>query len=243
MRISSWACLAITLIMLGACAAGPTKSLASDFALPSGGSKILVMEPTADMGLISAAGVREARADWTETAVQNLLSSFEAQLGRHGASIVAYDPARPVDDQTLLLAETVMGTAMTYGPGIGNYNAALTLPTKENNFDYTLGEAVSGLRETYGTDYALFIYARGDFASAANQALQVGIGILFGGIVIPSGGQRITLASLVDLETGDLVWMDVRLMGDARNPKEADSIVRDLVARIPVGAPDGRPAE
>ena len=159
MKISLWAGIAAAFFWLGACASGPTKSLASDFALPSGGSKILVMEPTADMALISAAGVREARADWTETAVQNLLTSFESQLGQHGASIIVYDPARPVDDQTLLLAETVMGTAMTYGPGIGSYNAALTLPTKEDNFDYTLGEAVSGLRETYGTDYALFIYA------------------------------------------------------------------------------------
>lgn len=243
MRKINMAGLAIALIMLGACATGPTKSLASDFALPAEGSKILVMEPTADMGLVSTAGVREARADWTETAVQNLLTGFKAQLGQHGASIVAYDPARPVDDQTLLLAQTVMGTAMAYGPGIGSYNASLTLPTKEDNFDYTLGEAVTGLRETYGTDYALFIYARGDFASAANQALQVGIGVLFGGLIIPSGGQRITLASLVDLETGDLVWMDVRLMGDARNPKEAESIVRDLVAHIPVGAPVERPAK
>ena len=236
MRYLRWTAVALAVCSLGACA-GTTNLRADDFGLPLENARILILEPTADMGLITASGVREARADWTETATQNLLTRFEAELGQRGLNVVHQGAEDAVDPQLLLLGETVMATALTHGPGLRGSASTARLPTKRDNFDWTIGRAVAPLRDAYDADYAMFVYSRGDFASAANQAMQVGIGILFGGIVIPSGGQRITLISLIDLKDGDMAWIDVRSMGDARDPVEAAAIVRDLIDRMPTESP------
>jgi hypothetical protein len=234
-RFARGALLCALAVMMAACATTNRMS-ASDFVLPTEKARVLMLAPTADMALITAGGVREARADWTETAIANLNENFKTQLSAKGLDVVAQDPAKDIDGQLLLLSEMVMVNAIMLGP-----NSAYGLPTKKDQFDWTMGDAVKPLGAAYDADYAMFVYSFGNFASAANQALQVGIGLLFGGVVIPSGGERLTLISLIDLQDGDLVWVDARAMGDVRNPTEASAIVGDLVKRLSAQKPKPKP--
>lgn len=222
--------------ILSACATGASNLAASDFVLPGELSKVVLMQPSADMALITATGVREARADWTEAAADNLVTAFAKNLEVQGITVERLDDNSNVDKQTLLLAETVMGTALTFGPPMRGSTENAVLPTKREAFDYTLGDAVAPLKDMTGADYALFTYAYGNYASAANQILQVAIPALFGQVALPSSGQKVTLISLVDLNDGDLVWMDVKQGGDPREELQAMGIASEMIKRIPEAA-------
>ncbi len=221
--------LLMLVIGLGACTTTNEMS-ARDFVLPKKDARILILQPTADMALITAGGVREARADWTQTAKSNLVTSFEKALGAKNVNVVMQPASDEMDGQLLMLSETVMVNALTYGPQMG----ALTLPTKEDTFDWTLGKAVAPLADAYDADYAMFVYSYGNFASAANLTLQWTIAILSQGAYLPSGGAKSTLISLVDLKDGDLVWIDQYASGDVRDPVAAGTVVERLVERLPV---------
>jgi hypothetical protein len=220
----------LALVMLPACTTTNQRS-AADFVLPKKDAKILILEPNADMALVSAGGVREARADWTETAKANLLASFTSEFKEKNVAVVMQDAAKPIDGQLQQLSETVMMTAIVHGPGYG----AATLPTKEDKFDFTLGkDSVAELGSNYDADYAMFVYSYGNFASAGNIAMQVVLPLLFGQVAVPQTQQVSTLISLVDLKDGDLVWIDQRFAGDIRQPEPAAALVDALVQRMPV---------
>src|SRR5215471_14024031 len=91
------------------------------------------------------------------------------------------------------------------------------LPTKTDRLDWTLGDAVQGLHEQYGADYALFVSFDDSYQSAGivGSALIVTLTL---GILAPPPGVQFGAASLVDLRTGDLVWMRIfnRQGGDLR---------------------------
>ena len=84
-------------------------------------------------------------------------------------------------------------------------------------------------------DYALFLYARGEYASSGRQALAVGLAVLGGGGV-STGGQA-AYASLVDMRTGDIVWFNVAFTTvgtDMRKPEGAKFMVETILKDIPL---------
>lgn len=220
-------------LLMSACTTTTTNMAAEDFTLPSELSKVVIMQPSTDMALITATGVREVRADWTEAASANLSKASKDAMEFRGIEVQQLDDRSGIDKQTLLLAETVMGSALAFGPPMRGSAESAILPTKRDSFDYTLGSAVAPLKELTGADYALFTYSQGDYASAANQILQVAIPALFGAISVPNSGQKTTFISLVDLNDGDLVWMDIKQGGDVRNPLQALGIMNELIQRMP----------
>ncbi len=60
------------------------------------------------------------------------------------------------------------------------------------------------------------------------------LALLWGYLVL--GGQRIGFASLVDLETGNVVWFNLLVggFGDLREPGGARSAMGDLLAGFPL---------
>ena len=113
-------------------------------------------------------------------------------------------------------------------------NALLTLPTKKDKFDWTLGPEVQQLREVYAADYALFVYFRDSFASEGRMAMMVVMGALFG--VVPAGGLQVGYASLVDLDTGDILWFNVvgsRGNLDLRKPEDCAELITKLMENFP----------
>ena len=89
------------------------------------------------------------------------------------------------------------------------------------------------MREAYGADYALFVFFRDSFATAGRAAL-IFVGALFGAHV--QGGQQIGFASLVDLNSGDVVWFN-RLFsgaGDLREADKAESATKTLLDNLPL---------
>jgi hypothetical protein len=140
------------------------------------------------------------------------------------------DPSTAMEGRTgqvIRLHEVVGGSIL-----LTNY-FGWNLPTRRDNFEWTLGEGAQAIGAEHNADYALFITGRGSYASAGRVAAMVGFAML--GVGIPLGGQQ-AYASLVDLRTGNVIWFNVVTAGpneDMRDPEGA----RLLVERLMRGAP------
>lgn len=109
------------------------------------------------------------------------------------------------------------------------------LPTKkrENSFEWTLGPDIAQLPGSMaGNDYALFVETEDQYGSAGRKAAQI-FGALAGVSVIV--GVHTGYAGLVDLKTGELVWLnaDRQMGGDVRTEEGAQKRVAQLLEGFP----------
>jgi hypothetical protein len=184
---------------------------------------------------LTAGGLEEPKADWTETAKANVGKKLDEILQKRGDKLIPYQPMEKdpnqvhTQEQTLKLHEVVGQTVL-----IHKYIPMYNLPTKEGLFDWGLGESVKALKENTAADYALFVYLRDSYTSSGRAVLMVASAILLG--VVPQGGMQLGFASLVDLQTGQLVWFNrlVSGVGDLRTPEAAEKAIEELLANCPL---------
>lgn len=205
-----------------------------DFERPSGTVRVLLMPPDVELYELTAAGLLEPKADWTESAKTNVDAAFATLLQEKQATILLYNSAAgklSFDDahlQTIKLHSTVGNAILVH-----KYLPGMNLPTKKDVFDWSLGEGATALRNSYDADYALFVHFRESFSSAGRAAV-IFVGVLFG--VGVTGGTQVGFASLVDLRTGDIVWFN-RLQsgtGDLRKADLAHDTSKKLLSEFPL---------
>ena len=221
-------------LLAAACA--QTQVFLSETEIPerTGTLRVLLMPPDVEVSEITAAGLTEPKADWTASAKKNVETALNAILAERDARLIRYRSASgdsTIDDahlQALKLHGAVGNTILLH-----KYIPNLALPTKKDKFDWSLGKGVTVLHDSFGADYALFVYFRDSFVSSGRVAVIV-IGALFG-VGIP-GGQQVGFASLVDLQSGDVVWFNRLLSagGDLRKPDLARSASEDLLSKLPL---------
>ncbi|MCB2072391.1 MAG: hypothetical protein KDE49_01640 [Novosphingobium sp.] len=144
--------------------------------------------------------------------------------------------ARVADYNALHSAVVEAILAHKYGLGSGK------LPTKKESFEYTLGPGTSRLGEVSGANYGLFVLTNDQFASDSRKAMQVmgALGCVIGACVLVGGGIHVGYVSLVELETGNIVWFNL-LRGSKGDVREAEG-ARGMVQAIMAGMPS-RPGE
>ena len=204
------------------------RHLAPGFTSRAAQSRLLVVPADMELFSISAGGVQEPRADWTEAAQKH----FQQALSKHpelGARVAELTPAQ-LDE----FAEVVnLHRAVADSVFIHHSSGEWKLPTKEGRLDWSLGDVVKPIKARTGADYALFTWIRDSYASGERKAVIVGMALL-GAITL--GGQQIGYASLVDLNTGRIVWFNdlKRMSGDLRDPQAAAETVEVLLKGFPV---------
>jgi len=229
---------AFSVLVVCAVAAGcaQTKSFQTsrDFAPPQGGSRVLLMPPDIEISELTTAGLEEPNAAWTLAARSSLGVAMADVAAAHDMTLVPYRPREPeaaydaAHLQTVMLHEAVGGAVLLH-----KYVEKLSLPTKKDIFDWSLGEGAAPLRSDYDADYALFTYFRESFASSGRVALIV-VGAIFG-VGVP-GGRQVAFASLVDLRTGDIVWFNTLVTGggDLRTVAGAGTALQSLLGELPL---------
>lgn len=183
---------------------------------------------------LSAGGLQEPKADWTEAAENHVHTALESFLQQQNDSVVLYEPPQNnpekahLNEQLMKLHETV-GQNIT----IHTYYSGYNLPTKKDAFDWSLGEGVKRINERYDADCALFIFIRDSYASAGRKAAMA-FGALAGFYV--AGGFQMGFSSLVDLNNGNILWFGrlLRATGDLRTPEPAREAVLQLLDGIPL---------
>lgn len=226
----AWIAMA-ALALLAACASSQPKTFTGTFSPPPAGSRIVVMTPDVQLGVLTAAGLQEPREDWSRSARDGLAGAIASQIAREGHTTSALDPATAMEGRVgqIIRLHDAVGTSIL----AVNYGGA-NLPTRRRNFEWTLGDGVQELATTYNADYALFITARGSYASSGRVATMV-VGALLGASV-PLGGQQ-AFASLVDLRTGNVIWFNVAQASpnqDMRDPGGAVSFTSTLLRGAPL---------
>lgn len=227
---------ALTLTVLaGGCAqtrsAGPEVSLK-----PHDGQRaVLLMPADVELSLLTTGGLLEPHAAWTEQGRQNVIAALGAEMAERGIAVVSYGDdslgtyqIAPGDTQLVKLHEAVGGAILLH-----KYAAGFELPTKKSRFDWTLGEGARELRERHGADYALFVYAEDSFSSDGRVALKIALALLGAHV---QGGRQVAFASLVDLDSGAVVWFNTLFSeyGDLRDPNGARETVDALLRSSPL---------
>lgn len=204
---------------------------------PNSKKKILVFRPSVRVGAQSTGGLFEPNAEWTERAkinIQTALDKLQLKLGNEVmVAPEAYgDDVRNVEEHMALFA-AVSRSVIEYQFFKGN-----RLPTKKRDnkadvFDWSLGDGISSLPGAKDADYGLFIYNKDAFGSAGRKLLQM-VAILGPGIAVKSG-EHVGYAGLVDLKTGELLWLnaDAAMGGDVRENDGSEKRVRQLLEDFP----------
>ncbi|MFT4090643.1 MAG: hypothetical protein QM645_07920 [Asticcacaulis sp.] len=201
---------------------------------PATGTTILIVTPEVSLGILTASGMTEPRAEWSKAATGYFSDSLKKALGAreyatHEIHLDTYEDPRAL--QMLKLNDEVISAIMG--------NTYYKLPTK-TTFDWTLGESAQVLvpAELAGTvtapRYALFLRAKGSYQSSAKAALNVGMALLRGPMQF--GGQAVQ-ATLVDLSTGQVVWYELDAVPtgeDIREPEGAAKVIERLFKKLPL---------
>ena len=210
-----------------------SKTLAPSFTTLPKDAKVVMMPVDIELYSISAGGVPEPRADWTEAAQRNFKTVFKRQRGTLGLNITELAEKDADDFAEISSLHTAIARAIAvhhFGP------SSLRLPTKEGKLDWSLGESTKALKQATGADYALFSWVRDSHASAERQAAMVAIAVLSLGRAVPGGGRQTAYASLVELDTGRIVWFNrfSRDKGNLKDEDQAAETVERLFRSLPV---------
>jgi hypothetical protein len=206
---------------------------------------VLLMRPDVEAGSIAMGGANELNADWTLAVRSNLQTALADSLKVRKIEFkmlptISQNDAQMVADYEAL--HWTVANAMLqwmYGPDLPSkkYQDGKRLPSNQVAANWTLGPDISKIATLSGANYAVFLFTRDYFASAKRTALQIaGIAGCFVGFCLPQGGggRHIAIVSLVDLASGDVVW--IRTMGgrgDVREAAGARIMIDALIAKMP----------
>lgn len=203
--------------------------------------RILLFRPSIKVGAQSTGGMFEPRAEWTDLARKQLEDALRQQQGRLGHTIVeqpdlAGDKAQLVREYQALFS-AVAQSVIEYQFFVGNRLETKKRDNREDVFQWTLGPGVGDLPGADQADYVLFISTEDHYGSTGRKILQilaattVGVGV--------KSGLHAGYAGLIDLRTGNLVWInaDNAMGGDVREAEGAQKRMTQLLEEFPLAAP------
>ncbi|WP_443027172.1 hypothetical protein [Sphingomonas sp. LR60] len=208
------------------------------FTLPANSGKtILVFRPTVRVGAQSTGGIFEPNGDWTDRARANLETALAARQAALG-NIVQPAPAAFGEEARLVEEYQALFGALSRAVIEYQFFRGNRLPTKKREnkagvFDWSMGSGVARLPGARDADYGLFIYDKDAYGSTGRKILQV-FAALGPGIAVKSG-EHAGYAGLVDLKTGDIVWLnaDMAMGGDVRTTEGAHKRIGQLLEDFP----------
>lgn len=225
--------IALGLALLSACTRTETFLPETQFQRDDRRLTVLLLEPDLELNELSAAGLLIPNAAWSEAGKDHLQAALAAHLDGLNADLILHVPAgegrRDHPETQLMKLHAAVGRAIL----VHNLVPPARLPTKDGNLDWTLGSAIGPLRQGSGADLALFVYARDSFSSAGRVAMQM-LFAVFGAAML--GGRQVAFASLVDLDSGRVVWFNqtASMTGDLRTADGAAQAVARLLEGIPL---------
>jgi hypothetical protein len=206
-----------------------SKNLAPGFTQFSKAAKVVVMPVDVELFSISAGGVAEPKADWTASALTHMKTAMVSKTNAIGLNITVMSEATADEfgEQVGLHAAVARAIAIHHGMG-----GAWALPTKEGKLDWSFADSMQPIQAKTGSRYGLFVWVRDSYASPERKALMIGMALLGVGL---TGGIQTGYATLVDLESGQVMWFNrlVSSTGDLRDAKSAASSIDSLLAGFP----------
>ena len=227
--------LAMALVLLFAVPAAAQEKTGSKpgFTLRPGTARIVLMRPAIRVGSQSTGGMFEPNADWTAQARENITSALNSIQASLGNQVIVYVEGASGEGALATQYGNLFGavseSVIEYQFFVGN---RLETKKRKNSFEWSVGPGLASLSSLQGADYALFINTNDAYGSTGRKVLQVFAAL--GGVAVTSG-VHVGHAGLVDLKTGELVWLnaDRQMGGDVRTPEGAMKRVNQLLEGFP----------
>jgi hypothetical protein len=195
--------------------------------------RIVLLPPDVELSILHAGGTNEVNAEWTQLARKHLSENLATRFKKIKATLIerketAADFGEDRKEVQLLKLHEAVGGSILVHQRLG----PLLLPTKEGTFDWSLGSDTKYLKSKYKADYALFVFVRDSYASSGRVAAMIFAAALGVGI---QGGVQVGFSSLIDINTGEVVWFNhlARGHGDLRTPEGADETIGVLLSSFP----------
>jgi hypothetical protein len=203
--------------------------------------KIILFRPDVEVASLGTSGLPTPNPDWTADARKNLLAGLKASQGAKSNEVIELpeltgdDGAYAAEYQSLFRA---VGSAMATHSFL-NRLPNKKLPDGKYKFDWTLGPGAKHLSEIGGGNYGLFVYSYDAFATSGRKMFQLFVLLATsaaGGGFLPQAGQHFSYASLVDLDTGNIVWFNIygSKKGDLRTPEGGLERAAKLMSTLPL---------
>lgn len=191
--------------------------------------RVVLMPPDIRYYLLTAGGVAEPNAEWTDAAIENFgvaVQDYADSIGTDLKLIDKNDLSR--DEIRYETLHSAVGLTI-----LQNHFGMLKLPSKGGSFDWSLGPEIKSIANEHDADYALFVYYRDYQASGGRVAFAI-LAAAAGSSV--NTGSEQGFASLVDLRSGEIVWFNVVNDGggELRDKGGAAAAVDALFRDIPV---------
>lgn len=205
------------------------KWLSTSPALPR---KVVVLPVNVEVVEVTAGGVEEKVPDWSREASENVFKALSTALGKQGLKEVAAPQlsgaAAANLDEHVALYKLVVNTSTQLG-----------WQQKIRHFDYSIGPGLREIADRTGADAAFLVFGR-DYASTAGRKAMAVAGNIpivnaFTGPA-PELGHSFVHIGLVDLRSGDLLWMNSnyrRGSTNLRDPGDAAKMVNAIFAWYP----------
>ena len=203
--------------------------------------KIILFRPDIEVASLGTSGVPTPNPDWTKDARTFTLDAVQKNRAAKQTEIISL-PELTGDDAAYAAEYQSLYRAVSNSVMLHSY--ALKLPTKKMangkyKFDWTLGPGAKRLGEIGGGNYGLFIFGYDAYATSGRKAMQIFMLIAssaMGAGFFPAGGQHFSYASLVDLDTGNIVWFNfyASKKGDIRTREGAQERADALLASLPL---------
>lgn len=227
------ACLLAALLSACATTSSTSSTKAQQLASQGALKKVLLLPPDITMSELSAGGMLEKVPQWGKQAEQNFATAL-AGLHAAGKKVVLVSVPRLDEAEQEALEEHLALYAQVASD-------AFFLPRaegwqhKQAHFDYTLGPGLAHLREQTGADIALLVVGQDIISTSERKTLSI-VGALFG-VSVPLGVTFMT-TGLVDLQTGDLLWVNYEVSGtgDMREYQDAQATLQNLLKGFPDNA-------
>jgi hypothetical protein len=189
------------------------------------------------LSTLPAWGRHKPEPEWTAQATKHVEKAVSEQMAQIGIHVLCPADVEEIqlnaDEKEkriqLIKLHEAVGRSICFHELGKDY---LKLPAKNDKFDSTLGPEAKFLKEKYGADYALFVYLRDTYATGGRIAWCI-VDVMLG--LPTSSGRQFGFASLVDLESGDVVWFNRvdRETGDLRTQEAASNSVKVLLSHFP----------
>lgn len=197
------------------------------------GQKILLFRPSVWVGSQSTGGMNEPNADWTDQARGHLLGELRRRQSEFSNEVIE-EPELVGTDATVLSSHRALFGAVASSVVNYQFFKGNRLPTRKNKaFDWTLGTGTQRIAELTGARYGLFVQTHDAYGSFGRKAFQIlAAGLVGAGV---KSGVHKGYAGLVDLQTGNLVWLnaDEAMGGDVRDADGMQKRVGQLLEDFP----------
>lgn len=213
--------------------AADSKFLAQGFSKLPKDAAVAIFPADIELFSISAGGLLEPKADWTEAAVKQFGVAMQKSVGGAGLKLIPVSEAVADEFAEAIHLQAAVMQSIALHHAVGG---AWALPTKEGRLNWTYDSSLNALADRANARYGLFVWVRDSYASSERKVAMAAVAILSLGRVVLHGGAQVVNAALVDMQTGQVLWFNrvARPTGDLREEAGANETVEALLTQFPV---------